>query len=233
MPSVLITGAGRGFGLALFDVYSQRGWTVLPLVRDPQVASELQGSSSSACHPIVADVTSGQLEEAIEEVVGEHCESLDVLINNAGNIKKRRGLENTFPQDVEDLFRVHCVGALRCTKAVLPYLARASSPVVVNISSRFGSIARVMAGQGTTIYSYPIAKCAQNMLSACLDQELKKQGIRVFAVHPGGLKTSAAAPDADTEPETAAVALADWIDGIDDGTPCGFHDVMSGTLLSW
>jgi NAD(P)-dependent dehydrogenase (short-subunit alcohol dehydrogenase family) len=43
------------------------------------------------------------------------------------------------------------------------------------------------------------------MLTACLDQELKPKGVRVFAVHPGRLKTAAAAPDADTEPLKAAL----------------------------
>jgi NAD(P)-dependent dehydrogenase (short-subunit alcohol dehydrogenase family) len=41
------------------------------------------------------------------------------------------------------------------------------------------------AGRGGGIYSYQIAKCAQNMLTACMDQELRSRGIRVFAVHPG------------------------------------------------
>ena len=40
-----------------------------------------------------------------------------------------------------------------------------------------------------------------------LDQELRGEGIRVFAVHPGQLRTSVGAMDADTDPEAAARAL--------------------------
>ena len=230
MPSVLITGASRGFGRELLRIYSERGWTTYPLVRDPQVATQLEASE---CHPIVSDVTSEKLEDNIEGSLKHHCQALDILVNNAGNIIKHRGLENTFPNDLEDLFRVHCIGALRCTLAVLPYLTKAKRPVVVNISSRFGSISRVLRGKWTNIFSYPIAKCAQNMLSACSDQELKDQGIRVFAVHPGRLQTEVGAPDADTDPRTAAIALADWIDQVDDKTVCGFHDIMNDKLIEW
>ena len=233
MPSVFITGAGRGFGRELLKVYTERGWTIYPLVRDPKVATQLEASAQKKCHPIVTDVTSEELEDDIESTLKQHCEALDVLINNAGNIMKHRGLEKTFPHDLVELFKVHCIGALRCTKAVLPYFAKAKRPVVVNISSRFGSISRVLRGKGPRIYSYPIAKCAQNMLTACLDQELKKQGIRVFAVHPGRLKTEVGAPDADTDPQTAAIALADWIGRIDDKTICGFHDIMGKKLIDW
>jgi NAD(P)-dependent dehydrogenase (short-subunit alcohol dehydrogenase family) len=233
MSSILITGASRGFGLELFNVYAKRGWTTYPLVRDPEVAIHLESSTQHSCYPIVSDITAEQLEEVIEKTLGEHCEKLDILMNNAGNIIKRRGLENTFPNDLNNLFRVHCIGVLRCTKAALPYLAKAKRPVVVNISSRFGSISRVLRGKGTTIYSYPVAKCAQNMLTACLDQELKDRGIRVFAVHPGRLKTEVGAPDADTDPRTAAIALADWIDRVDDQTVSGFHDIMNNKLIEW
>ena len=233
MPTVLITGAGRGFGRELFETYSGRGWKTFPLVRSSDVASRLQASANGGCHPIVADITTHRAEHQIAEVLAQYCDSLDLLINNAGNIKKLRGLEYTYPEDLEDLFRVHCSGVLRCTKTALPYLVRSERPVVVNISSRFGSIARVMSGKGTTIYSYPIAKCAQNMLSACLDQELGKLGIRVFAVHPGRLKTDVAAPDADTDPRDAAIALSNWIDQTDNQLVCGFHDIMKGTIIEW
>ena len=232
MPAVLITGASRGLGRELFRIYQDRGWTTFPLVRDRRVAGDLE-SSFAPCHPIVADVGTEEVEGAITSALEAHAGSLDVLINNAGHVKKLRGLENTTPEDLEDLFRVHCVGVFRCTRAALPFLERAERPVVVNISSRKGSISRTSAGEWTRIFSYPVAKCAQNMLSTCFDLELGDRGIRVFAVHPGGLKTDVAPPDADTDPADAARALVDWIDRVDDRVPYGFHDIMGGGLLEW
>jgi NAD(P)-dependent dehydrogenase (short-subunit alcohol dehydrogenase family) len=233
MPTVLITGAGRGFGRELLDVYADRGWSLFPLVRNPDVAAELKATHGSSCCPIVGDVASEAIEHQITGILEQHGAALDLLINNAGNIKKLRWLPNTIPEDLESLFRVHCVGAFRCTRAALPFLRKAAQPIIINVTSRWGSIARTVAGQFRGIYSYQIAKCAQNMLTACLDQELKGEGIRVIAVHPGKLKTEAGAVDADTSPRVAAVKLADWIQSFDRGQACSCHDVMNSGIIEW
>jgi NAD(P)-dependent dehydrogenase (short-subunit alcohol dehydrogenase family) len=189
MPSVLITGASKGFGRELFHVFLERSWKVFPLVRDPFIADDLKAVAWTAGHPIVADVTSPDVGNRIAKVLQAHTRSLDLLVNNAGSIKKLRNLPNLTPEDLEELFRVHCVGVVRCTLAALPFLRRAEKPIVANITSRKGSIGLTVAGEGGDVYSYKIAKCAQNMLTACLDHELRAEGIRVFAVHPGRLMT--------------------------------------------
>jgi NAD(P)-dependent dehydrogenase (short-subunit alcohol dehydrogenase family) len=233
MPTVLITGAGRGFGRELFDVYCARGWAMFPLLRDAHVARELATKGGAFCHPILADVADGEVESRIADSLQQHCQALDVLINNAGNIKKQRWLPNTTPEDIESLLRVHCVGAFRCIRATLPWLRKAERPLIVNVTSRWGSIARTVAGQFRGIYSYQIAKCAQNMLTACLDQELKGQGIRVAAIHPGRLTTESGAADADTSPKEAAIKLADWIQSFDPGQICACHDLMADDFIAW
>jgi NAD(P)-dependent dehydrogenase (short-subunit alcohol dehydrogenase family) len=159
--------------------------------------------------------------------------ALDLLINNAGPIYKRRWLPETRAEDLEALFRVHCVGALRCTRAALPFLRRAPTPTIVNVTSRFGSIAGCAHGAFRGLYSYSIAKCAQNMLTVCLERELRREGIRVWAVHPGRLKTDAAASDADTEPAVAAERLADWLNAVDRDADCVLYDLMGGGVIPW
>lgn len=231
MASILITGAGRGFGRELFRIYCRRGWTVFPLVRRPEAVDDLV--REAPCRPILTDITAPDVEEVVTSVLGRHTSALDVLINNAGTIQKRRGLAETDPEDMAALYRVHCVGALRVTRAGLSFLRRSGRPTVVNITSRWGSIDRTVAGHACGIYAYQMAKCAQNMLTACLDLELQPQGIRVFAVHPGRLTTAAAAADADTDPSVAARRLADWIESVDRAAVCGCHDVMAGGIIPW
>jgi NAD(P)-dependent dehydrogenase (short-subunit alcohol dehydrogenase family) len=233
MPTVLITGAGRGFGRELMGVFFERGYALFPLVRDPDVAQGLESAYGAACHPIVADVAADDVECRIASVLDSHGGVLDVLINNAGSIKKLRGLANTAPEDMESLFRVHCVGAFRCTRAALPFLRKAKRALVVNVTSRWGSTGRTAAGNFRGIYSYQIAKCAQNMLSACLDQEFRKEGIRAFPVHPGKLKTEIAAVDADVAPRAAALKFVDWVESVDREQPCGCYDLMTGELIEW
>lgn len=232
MPAVLVTGASRGFGRSVAAEYLARGWTVLPLVRDAGAAAGL-AALSVHCRPFVADVATDAVEGAVADALGAAGLALDLLVNNAGSIRKLRGLAVTEASDVEEQFRVHCLGALRCTRAALPWLRKAARPAVVNVTSRFGSIGRTAAGEFRGIYAYNIAKAAQNMLTACLDHELRGEGVRVFAVHPGRLRTSVAAVDADTEPADAASALADWVERVDRDAPCGCHDLLGGGLIEW
>jgi NAD(P)-dependent dehydrogenase (short-subunit alcohol dehydrogenase family) len=233
MPSVLITGAGKGFGRELLIVFYQQGWIVFPLVRRSSQADELNSSLGKNCFPIIADVTAASTTLEITRVLQAHTTSLDVLINNAGNIKKLRGLENTFETDLKEHFQVHCVGALRCVKAALPFIRQSPRAIIINITSRWGSIGRTISHRGCGIYAYQIAKCAQNMLTACLDQDLKNENIRVFAVHPGRLKTEVASEDADIEPIDAARKLFFWLQSVNRDTVCGCHDLMGGGLIDW
>lgn len=83
------------------------------------------------------------------------------------------------------------------------------------------------------IYGYQVAKAAQNMLTASLHQELTPQGIRVFAVHPGRLKTSSGAPDADVDPHDSAMKLADWLETTDTDEVCICHDLIGGGSVAW
>ncbi len=233
MKTVLITGAGRGFGRALLHAFADRGWCLFPLVRDPRVADEL-ASSYPDCHPIIGDVTTDHVDQAIVETLQRNTEFLDLLVNNAGNIVKTPGVLGMTPAELVDHFEVHCAGAFRCVKAAFPFLARADKPLVVNISSRRGSFSftrsEPVVGRA---YAYRIAKCAQNMLTVCLDQELKQAGIRVFALHPGRLRTEIAPPDADTEPAQAAAALVTWVESIDRSAPCRLLDLMNHETLDW
>ncbi|HPA52112.1 MAG TPA: SDR family NAD(P)-dependent oxidoreductase [Thermoanaerobaculia bacterium] len=230
MPAVLITGAGKGFGRAMLEEYLRRGWTAYPVVRDSRVAASLEGSG---CRPIVADVVASDAEGLIAATLDAYGDPLDLLVNNAGIIRKARGLAAAEPEDLESHFHVHCLGALRCTRAARPWLRRAERPLVVNVTSRFGSIGQTAAGGFRGIYAYNVAKAAQNMLTACLDQELRDERIRVVAVHPGRLRTTVGAADADTEPAVAARALADWVDRLDRDAPCACWDLMRGGVIEW
>jgi NAD(P)-dependent dehydrogenase (short-subunit alcohol dehydrogenase family) len=232
MKTVLITGAGRGLGRALLDAFADRDWCVFPLVREPRVAGDL-ASSHERCHPIVGDVSRDEVHAAISETLSEHTESLDLLVNNAGNIVKTPGVLAMTPAELDEHFQVHCVGVFRCVKAAFPFLASAHEPLVINISSRRGTISFTRSEPVGRAYAYRIAKCAQNMLTVCLDQELRPAGIRVFAVHPGGLRTDVAPPDADTEPEQAAAALATWVESVDRSAPCRIVDLMDHGVLDW
>jgi len=216
------------------EIYLDRGWTVFPLVRDNLRISDLIDRCAAQCVPIIGDVRRDSIMDDIADVLKSHQATLDVLINNAGNIRKLRGIDEAITQDLLDHFNVHCAGAMRCIKAVLPFLRNSENPTIVNISSRWGSISRTVDGKGGLIYAYQIAKAAQNMLSACLHQEFREHNIKVFSIHPGRLKTEVGAVDANVEPRQAALKLVDWIaaaGGITNEFKC--VDLMSDSVIEW
>lgn len=231
--SVLVTGAARGFGYELCRLYLQRGWRVFPLVRAPAGAAPLARTAPERCHPIVADVRDDDVAAKIDAVTSKHTDRLELLINNAGVSGRTRRIEEVTSAEVLELLQVHCLGAIRCTKAVLPLLRAARGAQIVNVSSRVASMARNAAGEFSGerfSYAYRLAKAAQNMFTLCLGQELAPEGIAVFAVHPGGLRTAMATPEADTDPADAALWLADWLETADLSMSGQFIDLGKGTM---
>ena len=100
---------------------------------------------------------------------------------------------------------------------VLPALEQASAPLVINVSSRLGSLSRQAAGNYAamgTSYAYRVSKGALNMLTIALANELG-QTIRCWAVHPGKLLTEMGAPEASKLPATAAAQLLELVESGD------------------
>jgi NAD(P)-dependent dehydrogenase (short-subunit alcohol dehydrogenase family) len=96
----------------------------------------------------------------------------------------------------------------------MPFLQQSSKALVVNITSRFGSIARTSSGDLANCgisYSYVIAKAAQNMLTLRLAEELRNTPVSVCCVHPGMMRTASGhSPDAFETAEQAADRFAEW-----------------------
>jgi NAD(P)-dependent dehydrogenase (short-subunit alcohol dehydrogenase family) len=228
---VLITGCSRGLGRALVAAFVKRGSTVFPVVRAQRVATELEAGAPDNVHAIVADIRSPELVSRISQVLGENGGVLDVLVNNAGTRGYVFSISDDPGDEITALFDVHCLGALRATQSVLPFLRRSAVPLVVNITSRLGSVRRTSAGEfaGQRLsYSYRIAKAAQNMLTLCLHQELDSEGVAVCAVHPGLLLTDSGPPDAATSAEEGARRLADWILTADSSVAGTYRELDSG-----
>lgn len=233
MKSVLITGTSKGLGYELLKVFLEKGWNAFALARNTKSFSELTEKFPERCIPIECDITDDNCGNIITQTIYENGASLDLLINNAGNAEKCFGLENVNPSDLETHFKVHVNGTFRVIKSALSFLKQSDSPLIVNISSRKGSIQKIIAGEYRILIPYQVAKCAQNMLTACLNQELKETNIKVFAVHPGNLKTDVAPPDADTEPEEAALNMYNWIRSADKLPTNKFYDIMNSKNLEW
>jgi NAD(P)-dependent dehydrogenase (short-subunit alcohol dehydrogenase family) len=209
---VCITGASRGLGYELAKLFNEHHYQVFPLVRTPEAAARLL-MEMPECHPIIADVADDRSVDIMREALSAHTDGLDILINNAGIPGIAYELANVTTQETAKLFNVHCLGIIRMVQASLSFLERSANPRIINVSSRLGSLAKTANGEfneGGFSYSYRMAKAAQNMLTLCLDQELRRHGVHVSAVHPGKIKTDCASYNAELEPHEAAQNVFAW-----------------------
>ena len=135
VPVVLITGASRGLGRALVESFLRRG-----------CAEELSRAHPEGYESVVADVASPEVVEACERAIATHHGALDILVNNAGSRGYLTSITQAPEQEISKLFAIHCLGPLRTTRAALPFLEKSPRGLVVNVTSRMGSIARTVAG---------------------------------------------------------------------------------------
>lgn len=182
IKTVLITGCSQGIGLEFVKHYVSQGWKVIATARNPSQSEGLQNSGASLIEPldVTKDESIAQLVERLKD------EPVDLLINNAG-ILIRDKLENAKREDIVNQFVTNSLAPFFVTRALLPNLKRSTSAVVVNISSRRGSIEDNTSGG---YYGYRACKAALNAISKSLAIDLKEFGIITSILHPGYVKTN-------------------------------------------
>ncbi len=183
MKNVLITGAGRGIGLALVNEFVKNDYKVIGTYRDASSAQQLLklAKENPAISTVVADVSDAR---ALNELSAElkKMGSLDILINNSGVIGDRgRSLAELDIEKLEEVLQVNTYGPIRISQLVVPYM---KSGIIAQISSLMGSIADNASGG---YYDYRISKTALNMFNRCLSKEFPN--ITCLALHPGWVQT--------------------------------------------
>jgi NAD(P)-dependent dehydrogenase (short-subunit alcohol dehydrogenase family) len=91
-------------------------------------------------------------------------------------------------------------GAIQTTQAFLPYLAKAPTARVINVSSGLGAL----AGLAAESPSYGLSKLALNGATIILAAALRPQEIAVYAMCPGWVRTDMGGTSASRSPEQGA-----------------------------
>ena len=168
--TVLITGAGSGFGKGASLALATRGHSVIATTETDAQAKELAAEAPQLTVEKL-DITSSDVDKA-------HDWDIDVLINNAG--AGQTGPIADVPLDrVRHLFDVNVFGTLAMTQAVLPRLIAKGSGRIIIVSS----IAGVMSGPAFGPYS--MTKHALEAMGKAARAELAPQGIDVTLINPG------------------------------------------------
>lgn len=225
MPTVLLTGANRGIGLAFARSYATDGWRVLATCRDPGAARELGA--------VKGDVQVHRLDVADDDAIQALArnlkgEAIDLLINNAGILD-----DDALGQTDADIwlraFRINSIAPVHMLEAFLPHLERGREKTAVALTSKMGSIADNGSG-GSYIYRSSKAALNAAMKSAAID--LKPRGIKVAVFHPGWVRTAMGGPNGLIDTGASVAGLRAKIAALTPAESGGFFN-YDGKALSW
>lgn len=206
MPTILITGAGRGLGLELARQYAHDGWRIIGTVRNAEAKSNLEKVHAEALlHDVGEPAQASKLASRLRDV------PLDVLYYNAGTIGKRGMALGSFDYPAwEEVLRVNLLGAAALIEALVENVAASEQKKIAVMSSRLGSIAE---SSGMTL-PYATSKAALNLLAKGLAATLAPRGIIVVALSPGWVKTDMGGESAPLTPEASVRGLRKVIAGL-------------------
>ena len=226
MPTVLITGANRGIGHEFAQQYAEDGWRVHACMRDPAQAGALAESGDVLVHQL--DVTDDAQTAALAGALAG--ESIDVVINNAGTYGQRGGGFGHTDYDAwRDAFEVNTIAPVRIAEAFAGNLATGESKVLLNLSSRMGSIGESATSGG---FVYGSSKAALNFAMRAIAQDLSRHGITVLITHPGWVQTEMGGAGA---PVPVGESVARLRALVDDATHhhSGLYLDVDGSEIPW
>lgn len=220
MATVVITGAGRGIGLALVQAYLQRGDKVYGLCR--HATKELLQSGAEVLEGVdVADITG--LAEALKPLTSVQ---IDILINNAG-VLGNETFDRPDPASVEYQFKVNALGPLVVSQLLAPHMQKGGK--IAMVTSRMGSMADNGSGG---YYGYRMSKAALNAAGVSMARDLGERGIAVALLHPGYVQTQMVNFAGDVSANVSASRLMQRIDELNlDNSGQFWH--ANGEVLPW
>jgi NAD(P)-dependent dehydrogenase (short-subunit alcohol dehydrogenase family) len=183
----LVTGAGRGIGLAAAAALSQAGAAVTLLARSAaeigQAAAEIREAGGRA-DTLVLDVTD---QPAVQAAI-EAAEPFDIWVNNAGTNRPRTFLDVT-EDDYDAIAGLNLRAAFFVAQAVVRKMAAAGiRGSIIHISSQMGHV----GGQNRTVYC--MTKHGIEGLTKAMAIDLAPLGIRVNSIGPTFIDTPLTRP---------------------------------------
>jgi 3-oxoacyl-[acyl-carrier protein] reductase len=182
----VITGSGRGIGLAIATAFAKEGSDLVVNVKNNvNELDEAVRKLRSEGHGVLgvqADVASWEDAGRLIKNAIEYFGRIDVLINNAGISRPAMCYKMT-EADWDSVINVNLKGTFNCIRLIAPHMIDRKSGKIINISSvagRDGMIGNI---------NYSSSKAGIDGLTRTASKELARHGIKVNAVAPGFIMT--------------------------------------------
>jgi 3-oxoacyl-[acyl-carrier protein] reductase len=182
---ILITGASTGIGAETARTLADGNTIFVHYNTSPKPAQEVAAAVNEAggtAMVIQADLSKEDGCRALVQAVAGDSDKLDVLVNNAGGLIKRQGVQEYEWNLMEDIFALNTFSAMMVTSLCIPLLEKGADPSIVNLTS----VAMRHGAPTATIYG--ASKAALDSFTRGIAKELAP-AIRVNAVAPGVIVT--------------------------------------------
>ncbi len=186
--TAVVTGGGRGIGLACSQALAEAGAAVIIADVDPEVAAAGQHELAKAGHDATTvgmDVTNPEQVTAVAEDLTDRFGSVDILINNAGIARSGVNAEDVADEHWRNVIDVNLNGVFWCCRAFGKHMIANGHGAIVNLGSMSGDIVNRPQPQSY----YNASKAAVHHLTRSLAAEWGQSGVRVNAVAPTYIET--------------------------------------------
>jgi len=183
--TVLVTGASRGIGKAITEVFAQNGATVYANARRE---GSLEGLFHETANmrgkviPVYFDVTDADAAKQTFQKIKKESGKLDCLVNNAG-IMKDALIGMIDKKTTHEVFETNVFAVMELMQLAARLMTKQNNGSIINIASIVG----VNGNKGQLVYS--ASKAAVIALTKTASKELTPKNIRVNAVAPGMIDT--------------------------------------------
>ena len=182
---ILITGASTGIGAETARVLADGNTIFVHYHSSPKPAEEVAAAVNNAggsAIVIQADLSKEDGCRDLVQAVSSNTDKLDVLVNNAGGLIKRQGVQEYEWNLMEEIFALNTFSTMMVTSLCIPLLEKGKDPSIINLTS----VAMRHGAPTATIYG--ASKAALDSFTRGIAKELAP-AIRVNAVAPGVIVT--------------------------------------------
>jgi NADP-dependent 3-hydroxy acid dehydrogenase YdfG len=193
--TVLVTGASAGIGWATALEFAAQGANVVVTARREERLRELCDKIAAEGGKAVyfaGDAVEEQTAKKSVALAVDTFGKLDILINNAG-AGNYKNLIDTSAEEYDALMDANMKSSFLFTRHAAPGMIAQKSGEILFISS----VAGLQGYAGEAVYC--ASKFAQVGFAQALDGELRKHGVKVGTICPGGVKTEFAVGKGRTE----------------------------------
>lgn len=221
----VVTGGGRGIGLACAEALGESGARVVIIEPDEQIGSAGRDALTAkgyAAELMLGDVTSSAQMTEIADTLAAQGMPASILVNNAGV-----GSSGISSEDVDDelwlwMMNVNVNGVFWCSRAFGRHMIAARRGSIVNLGSMSGTICNRPQPQTP----YNVSKAAVHHMTRSIAAEWAPHGVRVNAVAPTYIETPMVLAIPENGPRIEA-----WLRDTPMGRMGQAHEVASAVLF--